>query len=127
MTDNDTTEPESGRNDEPQQGLPRRNRGVRFSDLEWEEVRQAAQARGVTPAEFVRERILELVRNPTAGDAVSNSADLTPLIERIFRSTHILATLKRDELVREGRDGELEKLIKSTRKLQESLLDRTEG
>ena len=45
------------------------------------------------------------------------------MIERILRSTHILVTLKRDEPVREGRDEELEESVKSTRALQESLLE----
>ena len=43
--------------------------------------------------------------------------------ERIFRSTHILVTLKRDEPVREGRAEELTELVKSTHDLQESFLN----
>ena len=45
------------------------------------------------------------------------------LIERIFGITHILATLKRDEMIREGRAEELDDLVNSTRALQESVLD----
>ena len=44
------------------------------------------------------------------------------MVERILRSPHILVTLKRDELVREGRAEELAELAKSTHDLQESLL-----
>ena len=45
------------------------------------------------------------------------------LIERIFRSTHILVSLKRDELIRDGRGEELDELVKSTQALQKSLLE----
>ena len=61
----------------------------------------------------------------------AEQGDLPPqiaeLIERIFRSTHILVTLKRDELIREGRGEELHQLVKSTRALQKSLLEGTDG
>ena len=50
--------------------------------------------------------------------AVAAEADL---IQRIFRSTHILVTLKRDELLRDGRGEELDGLVRATRMLQESV------
>ena len=37
----------------------------------------------------------------------------------------MLATLKRDELVRDGHGDEMEKLIKAARELQESLTNQT--
>ena len=43
------------------------------------------------------------------------------LIERIFRSTHVLVSLKRDELIRAGRRDELDELVRTTRELQDSL------
>ena len=49
------------------------------------------------------------------------------MIERMFRGTHILVTLKRDEMSREGRDEELDELVKSTCALQKSLLEGTDG
>ena len=40
----------------------------------------------------------------------------------MFRYTWMLATLKRDELIREGRGQEIEKLAEEVRALQDSLL-----
>ena len=121
MTDNETTGPKVVENASPHQGSARKNRGVRFSDSEWEEVKLAAETLGVTPAEFVRERILALVRNPTAGDTVSIPADLAPLIERTFRYTYMLATRMRDEMVDRGQAEELDKLVNEARALQADL------
>ena len=121
MTESNATDPESVENDAPHRASARKNRGVRFSDPEWEEVKLAAETLGVTPAEFVRERILELVRNPGAGNAASISADLAPLIERTFRYTYMLATKMRDEMVACGQAEELDKLVNEARALQADL------
>ena len=121
MTDNDPTDPNSADADDAHQDTARKNRGVRFSNSEWEEVKQAAQTRGVTPAEFVRERILEFVRNPAAGDSVPIPADLVPLIERTFRYTYILATRMRDDMADQGKAEELDRLASEARALQDDL------
>ena len=60
----------------------------------------------------------------SAADRGAFPAQYAELIERIFRGTHILVTLNRDELIREVRGGEADEPIKSTGELQESLLDR---
>ena len=44
------------------------------------------------------------------------------MIERFFRATHILVTLRREDLIREGRREELDDLAKTARQLQDSLL-----
>ena len=124
MTNNDTTDPEVAGPDEPQQGSARRNRGIRFSDSEWEEVRAAAQDRGVTPAEFVREKILDLVRNPASSSSVAIPADLAPLIERTFRYTYMVATKMRNDMMDAGDAEALDQLVAEARALQESLVGR---
>ena len=43
------------------------------------------------------------------------------LIERIFRSTHILASVKRDDMICAGRGDEHDELVNTTRELQDSL------
>ncbi len=55
------------------------------------------------PAEFVRETILALARNPESGVAGAVAPLLAPLIERMFRYTWFLATEKLDALVAEAR------------------------
>ena len=96
----------------------RKTRSIRFSESEWEEVRNAALAHDLPAAEFVRERILALVRGSESTGAPTIAP---PLIERMFRYTWFLATEKRDAMIREGRVDELEKLVDEARAFQESL------
>ena len=100
----------------------RKTRSIRFSDSEWEEVRRAALGHEIPAAEFVRERILAFVRAPESAVAPAVAPSLAPLIERMFRYTWFLATEKRDAMLREGREEELEKLVGEARAFQESLL-----
>ena len=55
---------------------------------------------------------LDLARNKTAADSAVMPPGIVALIERIYRSTYIVATLKRDEMLREGRGDELDEMIK---------------
>ena len=100
----------------------RKTRGIRFSDSEREEVKTAAERHAVPAAEFVREKIFDFARNPDGANFTAVPPSLAPLIERMFRYTWMLATLRRDELIREGRGEEIEKLVQEARVLQESLL-----
>ena len=112
--------PESGTAaDRPEDA--RRNRTIRFSDSEWEEVRRAALLHETPPAEFVRETILALARNPGSAAAGALAPSLAPLIERMFRYTWFLATEKRDAMVREGREDEVDALVAEARDLHDSL------
>lgn len=72
-------------------------------------------------AEFVRERVPALARAPKGAVSPPVPAELTPLIERMFRYTWFLATERRDAMVREGRGDEPEKLVAKAWSLQESL------
>ena len=103
----------------------RRNRTIRFSDSEWEEVRRAALLHETPPAEFVRETILALARNPEGAVSGAVAPSLTPLIERMFRYIWFLATEKRDAMVREGREEEVDALVAEGRALHDKL--RREG
>ena len=99
----------------------RKTRSIRFSEAEWEEVKRAAAAHEMPAAEFVRQRILALVRAPANAAVPVVAPPLAPLIERMFRYTWFLATEKRDAMIREGREEELDKLIAEARAFQESL------
>ena len=99
----------------------RKTRSIRFSESEWEEVRNAALAHDLPAAEFVRERILALVRGPESAGAADVAPSMAPLIERMFRYTWFLATERRDAMIREGREAELERLVGKARAFQESL------
>ena len=99
----------------------RRNRTIRFSDSEWEEVRRAAMLHDVPPTEFIRDRILALARSQESGVSAAIPPSLTPLVERMFRYTWFLATEKRDAMVREGREAEVEALVAEGRALHDKL------
>ena len=103
-------------------GEVRKTRGIRFSRAEWEEVKRAARAHDLSAAEFVRERILALARAPEGAEPVPVAGSMAPLIERMFRYTWFLATERRDAMVREGRENEIDKLVGEARTLQESLV-----
>ena len=102
-------------------GDVRKTRGIRFSESEWEEVKKAAAAHEMPAAEFVRERILALARAPEGVEPGPVAGSMAPLIERMFRYTWFLATEKRDAMVCEGRQDELDKLVAEARSFQESL------
>ena len=102
----------------------RRNRSIRFSDAEWEEVRQAALVHDTAPAEFVRETVLELARDP--GCAVVGTS-LAPLVERMFRYTWFVATERRDAMLREGRKDEIDALVAEARALHDRLRGDVDG
>ena len=122
---NDTTPdtPDSGPDIDEKGGESRRARSIRFSDPEWETVEMAATERGMNAAEFARHAALGVASGQYGAEQGALPPQYADLIERIFRSTHILVTLKRDELLRDGRGEELDELVKSTRSLQESLLE----
>ena len=73
-------------------------------------------------AEFARRASLGVASTRYSADPGALPSQYADLIERVFRSTNILANLKRDELTRDGRGKELDELVKSSRELQASLL-----
>ena len=79
-------------------------------------------SQGAYPAEFVRDRILDLIRNPAGPRSDAVPAHLAPLIERTFRDTYMLATKMRDEMTATGHGEQLDELINEARELQDSLL-----
>ncbi len=99
----------------------RRTRSIRFSDSEWEEVKRAARGHDMPAAEFVRRTMLGLARGPDAAGAAPIPLPLAPLIERMFRYAWFLATEKRDEMLREGRGEEVDRLVAEARAFQETL------
>ena len=121
MSEDDRIEAATGENTADKAGDARKTRGIRFSESEWEEVKNAAAAHEMPAAEFVRERILELARTPKGAVAGPLPGPMAPLIERMFRYTWFLATERRDAMIRDGRGDELEKLVAEARSLQESL------
>ena len=75
-------------------------------------------------AELIHGRMPATGGNASGGEASAIPVGLAPLIERTFRYAYVLATLKRDEMVDEGRGAEVEALVKAARELQDSVRGR---
>ena len=123
MNDTRSDPPESGPESQEKGGEARRARSIRFSYSEWETVEKAATERGMNAAEFVRHAALSVANGRYGAKPAALPSQYADLIERIFRGTHLLVTLKRDDLMREGRGEELDELVNATRALQESILE----
>ena len=121
MSEDDRSEASVDENAPGRAGDARKTRGIRFSESEWEEVKTAAAEHEMPAAEFVRERILALAREPESGGVSAMAPSLAPLIERMFRYTWFLATERRDAMVREGREEEIDALVAEAKALHESL------
>ena len=121
MSEDDRNETADAENTAEKSGDARKTRGIRFSESEWEEVKRAAQNHEMPAAEFVRERILELARTSESVEAGPVAGSMAPLIERMFRYTWFLATEKRDAMVREGRQDEVDALVGEARALHDQL------
>ena len=121
MSEDERNEAAGGEYAPGKAGDARKTRGIRFSESEWEEVKNAATEHEMPAAEFVRERILALARAPESADVSALAPSMAPLIERMFRYTWFLATERRDAMVREGRAEELDALVGEARAFQESL------
>ena len=93
---------------------------IRFLEPEWERIEVFAEARGLTAPEFVRFATLAAV-----ADGGNSVARLAPLIERMFRTTYILASRLRNEMLDAGKQEELDALIAAARGLQDELLNGT--
>ena len=84
-----------------------------------------ATMRGMSAAELVRAAVRAAVL-AAVGDGspgIETGGRNGRLIERMFRYTHILATALRNDMVAQGRAGELEELVRSARELQDTLRD----
>ena len=103
-------------------GFRRSKRSVRFSDYEWEQVQRAAEERGITPSEYVRNAALNAVDGATSADIAALSPALVEIIKLTHRSAYILSTLKRDEMIRDGRAREMDEMVRAARIAQADIL-----
>ena len=60
-------------------------------------------------------------RNPQSGVSDALAPSLAPLIERMFRYTWFLASEKRDAMIRDGHEDDVDNQVVETRSFQESL------
>ena len=103
---------------------PRAPHSVRFADSEWADIEKEARARRMAPAEFVRHAAVSLATGKLAPASEPFPADIAGQIERIYRGVYLLSTLKRDEMVRNGRQDDLDRIQKRARDSQTAILAR---
>lgn len=106
----------------PERRVPR---SIRFSDSEWKLIEGVAKNRGMAAAELVRHAAVSFANGKISAtpsvDFPASLAEISTQVERIYNGVYLLATLKRDEMLHEGRQDELDKIIESARKSRENV------
>ena len=101
-------------------------RAIRFSESEWQQVRIAAAKRGISFSSFVREAAMI----HAAGQSEDATAPLSPAIEELikqtFRYAFFLASIKRDEILQDGRGPDVDQAVKRARAAEAELLSTTQ-
>ena len=120
MTENHS---KTGENSDEKLAESRSPRSIRFSDSEWTRIEQEAAERGMTAAELVRHAAVSIAKGKRPANSLPFPPEIAAQIERIYRGVYLLSTLKRDELVREGRKNELDRVMKDAHESQASILD----
>ena len=121
MAQNNPTSANTDTDASRKHGDTRTSRTIRFSDPEWEIVEEAASRRGGSPAEFVRNAALTMAADPTSTDPGTLPPEIIELIKHTYRGVYLLATLKRDEMVADGRRDEIDRTLEGARKSQSEL------
>ena len=107
----------------PRRNARRTRRTVRFSDPEWKQVQQAASRRGITASDYVRNAVMSAAADVPRSDDAALSPALVEIIKLTHRSAYILSTLKRDEMIRDGRAREMDEVVRAARHAQQDVFD----
>ena len=121
MDEHDENSMETATQGQEKRADTRRSKTIRFSDPEWESIERAAKERGIPAAEHVRTAAVDAAEGRTA----SLDAEMLETIRLIYRMTYFVSTLKRDRMLSEGRDDELDTLIQAARESQADLIGKT--
>ena len=125
MAENESLAIKSGEESETKPAEPRSPRSIRFSDSEWAGIENEAKVRGMTAAELVRHAAVSFAEGKLTPNTEAFPGEITAQIERIYRGVYLLATLKRDEMIRDGHRETLDRIHKSARESQASILGET--
>ena len=122
MTPTHHANPKTGEPESAGRRAKRTRRTVRFSDPERKQVQVAAARRGITPSEYVRSAALGGSDGALQAETGELSPGLVEIIKLTHRSAYILSTLKRDEMIREGRAREMDEVVRAARNAQADVL-----
>ena len=120
MAKNEPSRSATGSADGAQADTSRKNHVIRFSDSEWGLIDNEARKREVSASEFVRIAALEAATGKAHGPPGAISPKLASYIENIDRGVYLLATLKRNEMIREGRRKELDEMVREAKRIQDN-------
>ena len=123
MTTSNPQVPETSKNPASSQADLRIQRGVRFADSEWLLVKKAALRDKISAAEFVRNAALRAVPAPSTEDFAALPPGVIEILKHTYRAAYIISTLKRNEMIGEGRKEELDMIIEMARMAQVSILN----
>ena len=121
MNENESETAKSDQNPAGKPPQPRVPRSIRFSDSEWARIEKEAKARGMTAAEFVRHAAVSLAAGTLSQNPPQLPPEIVAQVERIYRGVYLISTLKRDEMIREGRQDECDQITKNARDSQDSI------
>ena len=122
MEDKRTTKPLTKAQIDGKSADRRTPRTIRFTDSEWSNVSQAAAAANISTATFARNAILNAIAEPAAASGSALPPGILELVKRTYRSAYILSTLKRDDMIREGRQEQLENTVRAARDAEAQVL-----
>ena len=123
MSENKAAIEKSGENPTAKPSGPRVPRSIRFSDSEWAGVEKEAKARGITAAKLVRQAAVSASAGTPATDSPAFPPEVAAQIESIYRGVYLLSTLRRDEILQEGREEEYERIRQSAQDSQAAILN----
>ncbi len=122
MTNKSKTTPRSKTQVDEKSTRTRSPRTIRFTDAEWAKVQRAAAAVNISTATFARNAVLNALVEPTETSDGALPPGLLELVKRTYRSAYILSTLKRDDMIREGRQEQLERTVQAARDAEAHVL-----
>ena len=97
-------------------------RTIRFSESEWKRIKTAATGRGISIGGFVRDAALDRAAEHSGKGSAPFSPRIEELIKQTFRYTFVLASIKRNELVGEGRQQSVDDAVSQALAAQDELL-----
>ena len=122
MENKRATEPRSRAQVDARSADSRTPRTIRFTDSEWAKVSRAAAAANISTATFARNAVLNAIAEPAAASGSALPPGILELVKRTYRSAYILSTLKRDDMIREGRQEQLEQTVRAARDAEAQVL-----
>ena len=102
--------------------VKRHPHSIRFSQEEWDSISRAAARHEIAPGEFVREAAGRVAAEKNGSIGVQLTPELIELMKRTFRGVHVLAYLKREQLVQSGRQDEFDSAATAARTAQSATL-----